>query len=299
MAMASVLTRSKLLYLLPAVLLALTTRAEEPALPSPPILEGRVQWYEVEPEVNLPTEEKEIFEPTERGSLFSSPREALDAPIAAPVPPPSRPTRSPRTDRKKNWLVPGIGTRESNEEDDSGWGWLADQADAAKANEAEQPDEANSPFGYDDLGSPWPNAPIEGDTTFPSVPGPETDNDQFERWAPTLPADTVDRGNPLPQGTTADTLNRNETWLGTGVDPVRGDPDAIMPQTAALLSDITSSLREAIQPDYGLNDLMPDPTSLGLQPAEEQQPATQGSRFLQPEGEERLTPFSGETQFDR
>ena len=297
--MATILTRSKLLHLLPAVLLALPTWAEEPALPAPPTLEGRVQWYEVEPKVNLPTEEKEIFEPTERGSLFSSPREALDAPVVAPIPPPSQPARNPRTDRKKNWLVPGIGARESDEEDDSGWGWLADQAEATKENEEEQTDEANGPFGYDDIGSPWPNAPTDGDTAFPSVPNPETDNDRFERWAPTLPADTIDRGDPLTQGPTTDTFDRNEPWLGVGVDPVGGDPESIMPQTAALLSDITSSLRESIQPDYGLADLMPDPSNLGLQPAEEQQPATQGSRFLQPEGEERLTPFSGETQFGR
>ncbi len=114
--------------------------AEESARPArgPIVYDSHWQVHHVDPGVRMPGDE-----PDERSRLRSTPRTpgglredvALPQSVAPTYLPPPQITRPPEDARRRNWIVPTLEDDESplrrpraeEDEEPSGWGWLADE----------------------------------------------------------------------------------------------------------------------------------------------------------------------------
>jgi hypothetical protein len=206
------------------------------------------------------------------------------------MPLPAPPPRDTRSDRKKNWLVPA--------------GFGDDSTDKGKE------DPLQNLFGSeedDEQAGPWPDIEvIDPDTVelneefiaaLLDLPTPDTEETEVRDM--TRPSTDSWLGDPVELGGVPDTrqseaLTTGEPWLDDG-SGVEGDTFEPMPQTAELLSGVAGRTRDALKPDYGLADLLPKLTELGLPSTTASEPTAGTSLFSGEEGAGE--PTSLETPF--
>lgn len=233
------------------------------------IYSSHVQIHRVDPGVSVPKEQAlpELELPDLSGNADSGALDGYDTGPAAPHP-------SPRVHRERkpdNWIVPaGISdTQDADKERPStSWGWLADEAEAAKVRDEEKAtqDDENAK-DEDDLFAPRSLKLTDKD---PLEVEPVTFESVFERVEPADPGDNQkpraegesveptprpeDSAFTTPLASPEDILSPGygspelESYFGTEPTAARYDREQALPQTEAILAGITQPLTESMRP---------------------------------------------------